>query len=219
MVINIMDENYPKAIEAAEKALALNPDSLDLYRYIAPAYYQMKEYDRAIATYDRALSIIDSTDVDLYSDLVGGKGDVYSAMGDSVRAVECYEQALKIYPGNTGILNNYAYYLAQKGQNLDRAERMSAITVKSAPDNATFLDTYAWVFFKKKDYKMALFYIESAVAKTEEPSAEVLEHYGDILFLDGQTDKAVEQWQKALELDDDNELLMRKFNDQTYYEE
>jgi predicted negative regulator of RcsB-dependent stress response len=56
------------------------------------------------------------------------------------------------------------------------------------------------------------------VNKTEEPSAEVLEHYGDILFLDGQTDKAVEQWQKALELDGENELLMRKFNDQTYYE-
>ena len=219
MVINIMDENYPKAIEAAEKALALNPDSLDLYRYIAPAYYQMKEYDRAIATYDRALSIIDSTDVELYSDLVGGKGDVYSAMGDSIRAVESYEQALKIYPGNDGILNNYAYYLAQRGENLDRAERMSAITVKSSPDNATFLDTYAWVFFKKKDYKMALFYIESAINKNDESSAEVLEHYGDILFLDGQTDKAVEQWQKALELDGENELLMRKFNDRTYYEQ
>lgn len=218
MVINIMDENYPKAIEAAEKALALNPDSVDLYRYIAPVYYQMKEYDRAIATYDRALSIIDTTDVELYSDFVGGKGDVYAAMGDSIRAVESYEQALKIYPGNTGILNNYAYYLAQHNRDLNKAERMAAIAVKSSPGSATFLDTYAWVFFKKKDYKMALFYIESAVNKTEEPSAEVLEHYGDILFLDGQTDKAVEQWQKALELDGENELLMRKFNDQTYYE-
>ena len=47
----------------------------------------------------------------------------------------------------------------------------------------------------------------------------MLEHYGDILFFDEQTDKAVEQWQKALELDESNELLMRKFNDRTYYEE
>lgn len=219
MVINIMGENYPKAIEAAERALALNPDSVELYRYIAPAYYQMKEYDRAIATYDRALTVIDTTDVELHSDLLGGKGDVYAAMGDTVQAVGCYEQALKLYPGNTGILNNYAYYLAQRGENLDRAERMSAITVKSSPGNATFLDTYAWVFFKKKDYKMALFYIESALNNLDSPSAEVLEHYGDILFFDEQTDKAVEQWQKALELDESNEQLMRKFNDRTYYEE
>lgn len=218
MLINIMDENYPKAIEAAEKALELNPDSLDLYRYIAPSYYQMKEYDRALTTYDRALSIIDTTDVELYSDFVGGKGDVYSSMGDSVRAVESYEQALKIYPGNTSIMNNYAYYLAQRGENLDKAERMAAIAVKSSPNSATVLDTYAWVFFKKKDYKMALFYIESALSKDQDPGAELLEHYGDILFMDGQTEKAVEQWQKALELDSGNELLMRKFNDQTYYE-
>lgn len=218
MLINIMDENYPKAIEAAEKALELNPDSLDLYRYIAPAYYQMKEYDRALATYDRALAVIDTTDVELYSDFVGGKGDVYSSMGDSVRAVECYERALKIYPGNTSILNNYAYYLAQNNRDLNKAERMSAIAVKASPSSATMLDTYAWVFFKKKNYKMALFYIESAVAKTEEPSAEVLEHYGDILFFNEQPEKAVEQWQKALELDGENELLMRKFNDATYYE-
>ena len=157
--------------------------------------------------------------MELHSDLLGGKGDVYAAMGDTVQAVGCYEQALKLYPGNTGILNNYAYYLAQRGENLDRAERMSAITVKSSPGNATFLDTYAWVFFKKKDYKMALFYIESALNNLDSPSAEVLEHYGDILFFDEQTDKAVEQWQKALELDESNELLMRKFNDRTYYEE
>ena len=219
MLINIMDENYPKAIEAAERALELNPDSLDLYRYIAPAYYQMKEYDRALETYDRALAIIDSTDVEMYSDFVGGKGDVYSAMDDSVHAVESYELALKIYPGNTSILNNYAYYLAQNNRDLNKAERMSAISVKASPSSATFLDTYAWVFFKKKDYKMALFYIESAVSKSDTPSAEVLEHYGDILFFNDEPEKAVEQWQKALELDGENERLMRKFNDKTYYEE
>ena len=33
---------------------------------------------------------------------------------------------------------------------LDRAERMAALAVKEDPDNANFIDTYAWVYFAKK---------------------------------------------------------------------
>ena len=86
------------------------------------------------------------------------------------------------------------------------------------PTNATFIDTYAWVFFKKKDYAMALLYIKSAIANADEPSADILDHYGDILYMNGDTDEAVKQWEKALELEPDKELIKRKVEDKTYYE-
>ena len=50
------------------------------------------------------------------------------------------------------------------------------------------------------------------------PNADILEHYGDILFMTGDEDGAVVQWEKALELKPDNELLQRKVRDKTYYE-
>ena len=102
-------------------------------------------------------------------------GDTYSELGDSAKTVECYEKALEIDPVNSSALNNYAYYLAQRGQDLDRAERMAALAVKYEPENANFIDTYAWVFFAKKDYTKALLYIKDAVEKGEDE--HFLEHY------------------------------------------
>ena len=174
VILNMMDDNYADAVKASEKALEYNSDNLDLYGYVAGCYYQMDEYDKAISTYKKILSLTDSTDVERRSDVITGMGDIYSEMKDTTRAIECYEQALELNPINSGALNNYAYYLAQRAQDLDRAERMAALAVKYDPENANFIDTYAWVFFAKKDYDKALLYIKSAVEKDEDN--HLLEH-------------------------------------------
>ncbi len=217
VILNMMDDNYTDAVKASEKALEYNPDNLDLMGYVAGCYHQMKEYDKAIESYTKVIELTDSADLERKSELITGMGDTYSEMNDTVKAVECYEQALELDPLNSGALNNYAYYLAQRNQELDKAERMAALAVKEEPDNANFIDTYAWVFFAKKDYQMALLYIKSAVEKGEDE--HFLEHYGDILWFNGEKDQAVEQWTKALEMDQDNELLQRKVKNKTYYEE
>lgn len=219
MVVNVLDENYPNAIEAAKKALEYNPENMDLYRYIAPLYYQIKEYDKAIVIYDDALALVDSMkDSELYSDLLGGKGDVMVAMGDSIGAYKLYDDALRIFPYNTGIMNNYAYFLSLSGKDLDKAESMAAKAVNANPNNATFIDTYAWVYFKKKNYDMALFYIKSAISNSDEPSADIIEHYGDILYMTGDTEEAVRQWEIALQLSPDSDILKRKVENKTYFE-
>ena len=210
MLVNMMDENYPAAISAAEQALEFNPDSIELYRYVAPAYFEMKEYDKALATYDKALEMVDSADVVTRSVLVGGKGDVYFSTGDTARAFKFYDEAIELNPANYGIMNNYAYFLAESNMELDKAESMAARAVNANPTNSTFIDTYAWVFFKKGDYKMALLYIRSAINNDTEQSEELIEHYGDILWMDGSYDQAVEQWKKALEITPDNESLKKK---------
>ena len=96
---------------------------------------------------------------------------------------------------------------------------MSAITIKEQPENGTYLDTYAWVFFKKREYNLALMYIEKAINCYDDPSPELFEHYGDILFMNQQPEKALEQWQKALELNPDSDLLKRKVENKTYFYE
>ena len=211
----VFRNNYKGAVEQLGYALDVNP--MDLYRYIAPSYYQMKEYDKALATYDMALERVDSLDLELRSDLIGGKADVYFSLGDTLKAFETYEEALDIFPANTGVMNNYAYYLSLSDRDLDKAERMAAMAVKYNPDNATYLDTYAWVFFKKHDYNMALTYIKAAIDNDDSGMSDIFEHYGDILFMMGEPEQAVEQWKKALEAAPDNELLQRKVKHRTYF--
>lgn len=218
MLIHLMDNNYDEAFKAAEKALEFNPDNIELYQYIAPAYFQIKEYDKALEVYDIAIAKVDSTNVELISNLISGKGDVYHAMGDTINSYKQYEKAIEYDQGNLMAMNNYAYFLAVEGKELDKAERLSAKTVKYEPKNATYLDTYAWIYFKKGEYSLALTYIKAALDNIErEESAEIYEHYGDILFMNGNPDEALQYWEKALKLNPDSELLQRKVKHKTFF--
>lgn len=146
-------------------------------------------------------------------------GDQYVSLNDTVKGLRVYDQALRIEPDNYMTLNNYAYFLALGGKELDRALEMSQKTVNAQPSNGTFLDTYAYILFRKHEYDRARMYQEMAIQAT--PEAEVTpdlyEHYGDILFMLGDAEKAVEYWKKALAKSPDNDLLKRKVEHETYF--
>ena len=210
LVLNIISENYEAAIAAGDRAIELNPNDIELYGYIAPAYYNIKQYDKAIEVYKKALAAVDSTDTEHRSMFLGGMGDAKFSMGDTIGAFALYDQAIEIDPNNVSILNNYAYFLTLCNRDLDKAERMSAKTVQAEPQNATFLDTYAWVFYKRKEYTMAQLYIEMAIKNEHRPSSDIYDHYGDILLAVGNKQEALKQWEKALELDAGNKELLEK---------
>lgn len=210
LVLNIISENYEAAIAAGDRAIELNPNNIELYGYIAPAYYNIKQYDKAIEVYKKALAAVDSTDTEHRSMFLGGMGDAKFSMGDTIGAFALYDQAIEIDPNNVSILNNYAYFLTLCNRDLDKAERMSAKTVQAEPQNATFLDTYAWVFYKRKEYTMAQLYIEMAIKNERRPSSDIYDHYGDILLAVGNKQEALKQWEKALELDAGNKELLEK---------
>lgn len=210
MAYHLYAGNYEKAIEVGDKAIRLNPDNVELYSYLGSSCYSVKQYDKAIEVYDKALAILDSTQVDDRSNLLSGKADVKFAMGDTIAAFALYDQSLDLNPDNPGTLNNYAYFLALSNRDLDKAERMSAKTIVEDAANPTYLDTYAWVFYMRKEYTMAQLYIEMAINNDEHPTSELFEHYGYILLANGDKQKALEQWRKAIELKPDNEQLVKQ---------
>ena len=125
-------------------------------------------------------------------------------------AFENYDKALQLNPQNLPVLNNYSYYLSLNNRDLDRAEQMSEITIKAEPLNPTYLDTYGWILYEQGSYVMARIYIEKAIEYETEPSAEVYEHYGDVLFKTGEEEEAIEQWKRARDLGGDSKDLKRK---------
>ena len=114
-------------------------------------------------------------------------------------------------------MNNCAYYLACEGKDLDKALSMIETAIAAEPENDTALDTYAWVLFKRKDYAKAREIIDRTLSLMNEPGEEVLEHAGDIYFMDGEPDKALEFWKRALKLNPDNALLAKKVRHKTYF--
>lgn len=148
-------------------------------------------------------------------------GDMYYLAKDLPKTFRAYDNALFFFDANALTLNNYAYFLAENGGDLDKALSMSRRSLDQDPDNGTYLDTYAWILFKKKDFKEALEYqkkaMESARAEGEEPGAEYFHHLGDILFMNHEPEQALENWEKALKLDPENALLKKKVAHKTFF--
>ena len=95
---------------------------------------------------------------------------------------------------------------------------MSQKLVKRFPDNATYLDTHAWVLFQMNRFEEARPFMEKALEKEPHPSGVMFEHYGDIMFKIGEKKIAMDYWNKAKDLEDTSEFLTLKIKNKTYYE-
>ena len=182
-------------------------------------YFQQEKYEEALDVYRKGLGVIPKENGRLMSDFYGQIGDLHYQMNNMPEAYKAYDEALKYNDKNVVVLNNYSYFLTLEKKDLKRAERMSAQCIKLEPDNATYLDTYAWIFFTQGNYKLAKIYIESAISKDTTNSAELVDHYGDILFMNGDKDKAVEQWKKARSMGKESKTLDKKIKEEKYIEE
>jgi Tfp pilus assembly protein PilF len=216
--LSMMAKEFDEAIRICQKCREIFPDAFEFNLYMGLAYYQKNEFQLAINAYKDALTIIPKENKPAISEFYGQIGDTYFKMRKVEEAFNAYEEALKYYDKNIGVLNNYAYYLSLLKKELSKAERMSAQTVKMEPDNSTYIDTYAWIFFMQKNYPLAKIYIEQAISKDRTNSPELVDHYGDILYLTGDKEKALEQWKKAKELGKNSATLDRKIKEETYYD-
>jgi tetratricopeptide (TPR) repeat protein len=99
------------------------------------------------------------------------------------------------------VLNNFAYYLAEQNVRLNEAEEMARNVIEKEKDNATFLDTYAWVLYKRGKIRDAAKIMEGILAMDLTDNAEYFEHYAYMLKSLKKCDKAIENWSKAIEID------------------
>lgn len=207
------------ALREIKRGVDYFPTSAPLTAQMGAAYARMDSVTQAIRSFQRAIELTDSTDYKNLSNYNCWIGDVYYTAEKRDSAFIYYSKAIDLNPLNTLALNNYAYYLAVEGRDLDRALECIRRVINSEEPAPNWLDTYAWVLFRMKDYPNARIQIDKALELDESPGAEVLEHAGDIYFLDGEPAKAVEFWQRALEADPDNGLLKKKVKHKAYYYE
>lgn len=194
----IRQNNLDEVIRIAAPALEYNPEAMEFYYYLGLAYYQKEDSDKALEVFQKGVrQVNEKSDKSIVSDFYAILGDIYHTKGMSAEAYAAYDSSLVYNPNNIGTLNNYAYYLSVERKNLDKAEEMSYRTVKAEPENATYLDTYAWILFEKGRYTEARIYIEQALKNGGETSRVIVEHCGDIYYKLGEEKKALEFWKKA----------------------
>ena len=218
MVSNINELNIIRQL--CIKAVKDFPDNLTLHYWNAVSQYRGGETQLALRYLEDGISHIS-----LLSDSVEAarlytfRGDIYHGLGNMKETLSSYELALKLNPDDNMTANNYAYFLSLDRRDLKMAERLSRKTIQEEPMNATYLDTYAWILFNQKRYKDALEYILKAVQCIDEPSPDVMEHCGDIYFMNGNSEEAMRFWHQAIELNSTSKTIEQKIIQKKYIEE
>ena len=201
----------------SEKAIELFPSQPLLYVLNAVSNIQLKNYEKAIKSLEEG-QIYVAEDKKLEAQFELYRAEAYYNLDKSSEAFSSFEKVIQIDPDNFMAMNNYAYYLSVRGEQLDKAETLSSRVIQANPDNATYLDTHAWVLFKRKEYRLAKFYMDTAMKNGGDESAVVVEHYGDILFMLNDIDGAIKYWEKSLEMGNESETLKQKIKERKYIE-
>lgn len=171
------------------------------------AWLQMRKSDNRGAIETLRAALEHAKDSKAKSSLWGNIGDQYHELGETKKSYSAYYKALSFDPQNAMVLNNFAYHLSVTGKSLKQALQMAQRATALSQNNATYLDTLAWVYYKMGQYDEAKRYMQQAMSFDTENSSELALHYGDILDALGSTFLAQTYWRKALERGADAEKI------------
>lgn len=201
----------------SERALQLFPTMPQFYMYNGIAHVQLKDYDKAVSSLNLGKELV-FDNPPMLGQFYSSLGDAYHALEEHAKSDESYDKALELEPNNVFVLNNYSYYLAVRGEDLDLAAEMAKRANELQPNQVSFEDTYAWVLYKQGNYDEAKVWLEKAISHGGHASGEIQEHLGDVMYKLGDAGAAVEYWIKAKELGGASELIDKKIADKTLYE-
>jgi len=190
-----------EAIQQLEKALKIDGENINALVTLGFTLNKINRKIEAISPLKQALTL-DPDNLNAYTTL----GMIYDELKMHSASDSLYDTALIIFPENDLLLNNYAYSLADRGIRLKEALEMSKKAISMQPENGAYLDTIGWIYYKLKQFNLALQYIKQSL-DTREESAVVIQHLGDVYYEMGDHDNAKINWKKAFEMDPESEKL------------
>lgn len=216
VLIDIQLNEYDSLAKHTDLAAELFPNKDIFWYYSGLSNLIQKNHQKAVTSLEQAQRL-SKGNAQMQADIYAQLGDAYNALKKFEKSDKSYEESLNLDPENAHVLNNYSYFLSLRNEKLNRANELTDKLVKKFPNDATYLDTRAWVLFKMENYAEAEKLLEKAVQTTE--SGTIFEHYGDVLFKLGQKEKALEWWKKAkLKGGEITDVLDRKIFEKKLFE-
>jgi tetratricopeptide (TPR) repeat protein len=193
-------------------ALALQhfPNDVDLYLQKSWIEQTGGNFKAAHTTLKQALAVAETDEA--RSIVTGAIGTLWHEQGNAKKSFKEYDKALSYNPDNDNVLNNYAYYLAEQGVNLEKAFEMASRATALVENSATYLDTYAWVLYKLGRFAEARGVMKRALPLDGSGNPELLVHYGDILYALGENFLASDYWKRAREAGYDETLIKERLS-------
>jgi tetratricopeptide (TPR) repeat protein len=206
-------KQYDRAISTLEEARRRFPIPQITYS-LAIALSTSKRYSEALPVFEAALQEAKSNE----QELVDGSfyfnyGATAEQAGLIEKAAMLLKRSIELDPSKAAQAYNYLGYMwVDRNLNLDEAGVMIRKALELEPENGAFLDSLGWFFFKKGDYTRALSELLHAADLINPPDPVVYEHIGDTYRSLGNTPQALVYWQKALNLDPQNQSITSKID-------
>jgi tetratricopeptide (TPR) repeat protein len=212
LYVQSLQENLDSMLQITNRAEKIFYEVDNMNILCGIMFFQKENYNKSIEYLKKAINdekFENNKKLEAYSFIA----EDYIKLDDYSNAYEYFDKVLQIDSTNLIILNNYSYYLAIKEENLNKALFMIKKVIKNEPKNSTYIDTYAWILYKLRNYKSALKKIKIAIKIDKYNNGEIMEHYGDILFCNGKIIKAKNCWKKAIELGQNSTIIKKKINE------
>ncbi|MBI4861115.1 MAG: tetratricopeptide repeat protein, partial [Candidatus Riflebacteria bacterium] len=176
--------NLKEALKEAQIANQLKPNDPFLLDSLGWALYKNKLLSQSLDTLKKAAALkADVADVHFHL------ATVYFDKDDFPNASKEFKETIRLQPDNALAKNNLAYLYAEKGVNLDEAMRLVDDALVKLPDNAAFIDTKGWIYYKQKKYDQAVEALKKAIEQMPETSDLHL-HLGTVYLTLGKTGDA-----------------------------
>ena len=188
------NDELDEAQEVLSDARKVEPDNKNLLLYYVLIMRELDEYDEAEEVMREALEK-NPNDERLMFNL----GLVLHEGGSHEEALALMERVLTLNPKNSDAMNYLAYGLVQKGEDLDRAQRLSQQALDVRPNDPFYLDTLGWIQFKRGKIADAEETLGRAMSYAGE-DVVIIDHYTEALVANGKFEKAAALMKAAIEL-------------------
>lgn len=197
-----------EAIDLVRTALDEKGTSGELIGFLAALHEENGDLETAEGMLKRGLLLLPQS-----PDLRYRLGVLYENTGRHEESMKEMEEVLRIDENNAEALNFIGYSYADRGINLDEAQRMIRKALRLKPDNGFIIDSLGWLYFRKNNIDLAIQYLEKALSLIPDDPT-ITEHLGDAYARAGLYRKALSVYRKALKLKPkDRKTLMAKIRE------
>ncbi len=187
------DKKLLEAKRAIEEALVVVPEDQNLILYLVLVLRDLDKSKEAESVLRSALESAPGNEK-----LTFNLALVLHDLGRERETLTLMEVVIEKNPANSDALNYVAYALAESGEDLGRAEKLSSQALQLRPNDGYYLDTLGWVQYKKGNLKEAEETISRSLSVTGDDIV-IVEHLVEVLIANNNFKRAVSLLKGAVE--------------------
>ncbi len=201
-----------RAVRLLQDARRRFPNTPQLTYLLAIALREARHEQEAVTTFEEALHESEATGQEIVNDRFYFEyGAAAERAGLYDKAADLFKRAIELDPADAAQASNYLGYMwADQNMQLEEAETYIKSAIAAEPDNAAYLDSLGWLHYRQGKYEQALAELLNSAHAMSEEDPTVFEHIGDTYAALEQKAEALDYYQRALLLDQENKKLAAK---------